>query len=772
MTEEGRLPHLRLNKRGSIGRRTVRRGTAYKAAKRDPGQFYRAQRRKLVSIAERYEEEKRDGAKHGLEPRLIFKISLSEPASDARLRNELKGAGIETISSSSNKMGYWVAFSDDAKFTGFLRKLEGRRRSEKTTFVDIISGIGEIPPGEKISESLRKGRPAAGEQDYMDIWIWKMTEGRVERFFDGLSSMIKKGGGEITDRYVSEGSYIVRARCGRGLMWEIAGMRDVERIDRAPHVDIEPMLAADVKSLDVEGAPGKDSQGVLIVDSGLLNHPLIEGAIAGHIDLPSHGGREVRRQNNDDVGHGTLAAGIALYGDVEECLRRGRFSPGILLYSAKVLYKDRKYGDAVFDSKRLLESQIKWALDSVARDHPNCSIANISFGDGGNRMRPGERQLRIASLIDDLAVRHPNMLFTVSAGNNMYYDEESKPYPEYMIGNEKFGIIDPATSAHGITVGSVFPSEPGGAGTRYSPSPFTRTGPGLRGMVKPELVDDGGGSDDSLVSINPKWSDDGRMFTLTKGTSFSAPKIAHYMAKIKQEFPGSSRNFVKALLLSSASIPSQMPGSLGRTPTDGSDTDLQKVLNVYGYGRADLGKALHSDQKRVLLEHQGKIRVDTVDYFPIMVPGGFFREPGRKSIGVSLAFDPPVDRNRNDYMGATVEYMLIKNLPVREAITMIKKAQADAGDNPPKLPQKNVLKMHPGVRLRSKGMHQKSVVKYEGRPRINHELPLILAVTCVGRWLDKGHMQGYSVVVTLEHSAMADLYNAVKVRNASKAMVR
>jgi len=60
----------------------------------------------------------------------------------------------------------------------------------------------------------------------------------------------------------------------------------------------------------------------------------------------------------DEVGHGTEVAGIAAYGDLQECLEDKTFKPETWVFSAKVMFKDED-GYATYDEKELTCSSIR-----------------------------------------------------------------------------------------------------------------------------------------------------------------------------------------------------------------------------------------------------------------------------------------------------------------------------------------------------------------------------------------------------------------------------
>lgn len=764
--------HLPLIKSSIFDKKKKSGGFGYAKTKRDVNEFYKAEIKKLDFIGDTYKKDKETYHNY-FDPNLIFKIKLTNGHSpyDESFRNELKRAGIETIASAPDKQGYWVAFTDDADFSKFRLKLKTRISKDKATFVDMIDGIEEIPPEEKLDKSLREKPLVKDKSEYLTVEIWKMEDNQLQKFMHGLSSLIKDNHGEICDTLAIDSFCILRIKCDSLLLAKLIKLREVSHVERLPQISPRVKLDADIETFDVHGSPDEDKPGILIVDSGINNHPLLEYAIASKNVFPSFDGKIRKDVDIDDVGHGTMVAGIALYGDVGKCIQDKKFDPQVWLHSAKVMYMG-DYGNAVFHEKSLLEHQLKDAIEQTVKEHPRCKIVNISLGDSNRKMWPGQRQFRIASLIDELAFQYCDILFTIAAGNNQDDVSEYETYPNYLIDDDaRVKIIDPATSIHGITVGSIFPF--GAANSDY-PSPFTRVGLGLQRAIKPELVDYGGGFDQDLTTINSRWLEEGRLFTLDRGTSLSAPKIAHFLAKLKDAFPDASRNFLKALLLSSAVVPSDLPSPLNEINVCKND-DLQKILSIFGYGKPDLTRALYSESNRVLLTHDGKIRLNCVELFEINLPKEFFTENGRRIIEITLVFDPPTNRNRANYLGVTMEYHLFKNSSVENVRRTYEEIKIDEKNESivPEQLHNREIKMLPGVNLRKKGAHQKSIKKYCKKPKIIFDEPLVLAVICQKKWFDQNkYQQPYSVIVTFTHEHEIDLYNMIRLKNKARARVR
>jgi len=770
--------HLILPVAENFGRRKRVMKFGYAVNERNVEQFYRTEIRKLNFIKTEFEKERERFGKY-FDPNLIFKIKIDEKhsVSEDGMRDALKYAGITTISSAPDKKGYWIAFTDDAEFTKFKTKLSKRLGQQNATFIDAIDGIDDIPKEEKIGDVL-KNEPIQEKEGFVhiDVEIWRMSENRLGSFLSGLDTLINENSGTITDQLVTENFCLLRIKIDKKLFEQIIEMREIAHVDRPPRIRIDSILNSDLKELEIKGSPAKDAHGILVIDSGILHHPLLDSAIKDEIALALRSGKITSTKKIDDVGHGTQVAGVSLYGDVQECVERKQFIPEIWIYSAKVMYKN-EFGLSQFDPDELLEHQMKDAVEQIVTKYPLCRIINLSIGNTANKMFEGQRQFNLASLIDELSIKFPKIIFVISAGNNSDDVGSSEEYPNYFLEKAKrMKIVDPATAAHALTVGSIFRYTHKQNGRHLDfPSPFTRVGPGLRDMIKPELVEYGGGYGNDIVTLNPLWLKEGRLFTLSSGTSFSAPKVSHHLAKLMNVFPNAPRNLIKAMLISSASIPKQRPEPLGVIDPCHSTKDMKSLLNIYGYGKPNFEKAIYSDDNRVLLLHDGMIKLDHVQFFTINLPEQFIKEKGERKISVTLVYDPPINRNRTDYLGIAMEFHLFKNAAIdkiRNAYRQIKVGEK-LEEVIPKDLQKHEIKLTPGSNLRKKGVHQTASKIFTKQPKIDIRNPLVLAVVCQNRWVnEEGFEQPYSVIVNFEHVLQIDLYNQILLRNKTRARVR
>ena len=245
-----------------------------------------------------------------------------------------------------------------------------------------------------------------------------------------------------------------------------------------------------------------------------------------------------------------MVAGVARTVISRECVDTKRFHHSWIL-SAKVMRAviDPKDGavHSSYDEEKLLETQILRALESFTGRYNNARVVNISFGDPALCISGEKQQSMHASFIDEMA-HERDLMFVIAAGNNDIMDFPDK-YPHYsakMTGVQgKSGIIYICLTVGSITQDYISYEAEGSLVPRWGPSPFTRTGPGLNGMIKPELVETGGTipytvrthylmetAQTGIVVVNPRWMEEGTLLTTDYGTSLSGPKIANYLARL------------------------------------------------------------------------------------------------------------------------------------------------------------------------------------------------------------------------------------------------
>jgi len=757
----------------------------------------------LGKIKHSFEEDKRKFSKF-FDPNLIFRIELNQNVDEEEFKKFLERSHIKVISPSPEGKGFWISLAEDESLEEVKKRLKEYGEKERHKQFDAIECFQPILKEEKIGEQLKEKPLEDEEEAYLDIEVWRMEDDRLQKFLKGFEELLRFNRGRITDKFITENLCLLRVKINKSTFEEIIRLREICRIDRPPKPYITfQILSFPLEKFEVGESPPSNATAIAILDSGILsNHPLLEKAVGDEIAVPLLSSDKIKEEKpQDDVGHGTKVAGIALYGDIKRCIEERRFNPEIWILSAKVMYKN-DIGEAEYNPEELLEHQLERAIRYFIENYPNCKVVNISLGDKYKKMFGNKRQFPLATLIDELA-KELDIIFVISAGN-LNPEENGYPnrYPNYLIEETpKVKIIDPASSAYAVTVGAVSqefgPSDRRPQEILFSPakenypSPFTCVGLGYKRMIKPELVEEGGNiiyspsdplkTEDiggKLVVINPDWLKDGKLFTVAHGTSFSAPKVSHYLAKLFNFFPDRSPNLIKALLLASAEIPDERPQPLSDVNFNDSDSKLLDLLKIYGYGKPNFERAISSEINDVLLIAENRIKPNSIHLYYFYLPREFIEQSGKREISVVLVYNPPVRRNRIDYLGIGMEFHLFKNLNIEEIIygyrTILKTGiHPELEDIVPEELKLKEIDLHPGVRTRKKGLHQKGIKIYSRRPSINHEKPLILAVISQDRWVNNPeYLQDYAIVVKIKHTSRIDIYNQIKQKLEIEERIR
>lgn len=85
-------------------------------------------------------------------------------------------------------------------------------------------------------------------------------------------------------------------------------------------------------------------------------------------------------------------------------------------------------------------------------------------------------------------------------------------------------------------------------------------------------------------------------------------------------------------------------------------------------------RAISSGGTRATMTYDGEMPVDTIRIHPIPVPDLFRLGSGaERSITVTLAFDPPVRRQRREYIAASMQVDLYRNMDPDELASILRK---------------------------------------------------------------------------------------------------
>lgn len=272
-----------------------------------------------------------------------------------------------------------------------------------------------------------------------------------------------------------------------------------------------PEILHNIKKLETEETgyeinfdiipPDDISPAVCVIDSGIQEeHKLIDKAIdkpSSHCYLP---GVNDSGDHVPNGGHGTRVAGAVLY--PSGIPRNGTYKMPCWLQNARVLDHNNSIPEELFPPNLLRSIIKKYHLESAKKTRLyNHSIASFY----PCRL---QHMSAWAAEIDNLSYEH-DVLFLQAAGN-IHEDFPGpirvgiiphlltgKKYPRYLL-ERSCRIPNPAQSLQALTVGSICNGEyedqdKVSLGKVDWPSPFSATGPGIWNVIKPDVVEYGGG---------------------------------------------------------------------------------------------------------------------------------------------------------------------------------------------------------------------------------------------------------------------------------------
>jgi len=683
-----------------------------------------------------------------------------------------------------------VLFSNDAELQEFRRRLreysqgtpEGQVNPRYASLMNAIEELGPLRAEDRLGPILR--REGLNPQNFVpervyvvDVELWDIgtQQERVVRVNE-ITAIIEGRGGRILDRYVGRTLTLFRVSADGRLVQAILDMEDVASVDVPPEPE---NLTAELLDLGIEdfGDPvalPADAPSIGVLDTGVTaRHPLLAPAVGLAIGVPD-------RLRADDVhGHGTRVASVAVYGDVRQCATARRFAPEVRVHCAKIVNDAGR-----FDDEKLVPSQVRTAITELAR--AGCRVFNISLCDP-RMVYAGDKVTSWAAILDEVA-REFDIVIVVSAGNYRIpagaAEEHFQSYPRYLV-TPNVRILEPATAVIPLTVGALAESAavPARADLNVGlqpvaregePAPFTRSGPGVNDVLKPELCEFGGNllfdgaaqsfsryDECAVVTLNNEYLR--RLFSTAVGTSLAAPRVAHKAALVWQRFADGSANLVRALLASSAAIPVAAEERLLQIGADAPP-------RVCGYGVPDVTLATTSDDSRVVLYADDSIGLDRFFVYEIPVPEEFVNTAGERYIQVTLAFDPPTRHTRVDYMGTRMSFRLVRGATLDEVVEHYRRRAEDEGPIP-EMPDRYNCALSPGPNFRDRGTLQRAKFTMRQNPRGDYGETYLLVVRCERRWSgDEDAPQRFAVVVELGHARVDQLY--ARIRDRVRVRVR
>lgn len=560
----------------------------------------------------------------------------------------------------------------------------------------------------------------------------------------------------------------------------IASIRSIESRPRFQTFS-EVLEAFRVQELAPIQSPSRDAPVVCIVDTGVTaGNPFLEKVVRKNFARSF-----LKKQPNnpeDEHGHGSAVASLASYYALN--LANGAENrPRLWIASARILDATNQIEDERLFS-RILEDVVEFFTAKDIR------IFCLALGDDRKIWADSSRRILprtswVARRIDQLS-RQYDVVFVTCTGNIDLAElsdfvKEGKNYPEYL-AEETARLLDPGQAALAITVGSVAPGtkivaarDSRAIALRHQPSPFTRSGPGIRRETKPEVVEYGGNLafDSSMgrvrenrgLQVAAASRQLSPALSFWTGTSFAAPRVAHRLALIDQDLRSlgitPTAPLLRAFLVNSATYREENGELATIRKAFSGDEQRDQVYMLLGHGVPDHDRATGCDDYSVVAFFQGDIQPDHVVFFDVPVPSELAKSNDQRQLTVTVVHAPEVQRwGLERYFGVDLRWRMFRGDKDRDDIVEAMSEPVDESDEvtldemlldeqeETTLPKE--LKFKPTFRKRSRGSVQHACYQWSQHKKEYSDGHYTLAVAAYQRWQRKVENVPFAVVVRLE----------------------
>jgi hypothetical protein len=511
-------------------------------------------------------------------------------------------------------------------------------------------------------EYRRQRIPDTDEQYQRKVVDWEQRTQTAEIQRDELAMerqdyltnfIVQIYNGELLSGFIDlQDSFGFRAKMnGMALKDLIRGYAYLFEVVESDQIQVEEPASEfpDSQGVDII-TPEEGSPVICVIDSGIQEqHVLLSPAILSQYSKNYVPGEDTTSDQAPDGGHGTKVAGGILYGN-NIPKNDGSYQPPCFLVNARILDRNSALSDKLYPAQ---------LMEQIADDFDGINIFNMSVASSGpcRTMHMSSWAAKLDSLI-----HQRKLLFVIAAGNvrssTQRQDrpgvrehlEAGRTYPQYLLQPSSH-LANPAQSILSLTVGSVCladfeDDDRKSFGTRDHISAFSRTGPGLWGAIKPDVVEYGGDllrekngylvtQHNTVSALVVKTGPNRTGYAV--GTSFAGPKVAHIIAHLAKRFPNDSTLLYKALIVQSARLPEH--------------TFYQPNINVmraFGFGIPDLQRAIANTPYRVTFVAEGSVSAHQANLYSVKVPAEITRAGGNYDIllEVTLTYTAEPRRTR------------------------------------------------------------------------------------------------------------------------------
>lgn len=725
----------------------------------------------------------------GIDPTLVFKVRATARPTDESVFGR---QGLNVLGETADYT-YFVLAEDQGDALG--QAIERYRRTgDLRSFFALIDDIEPYGPDDRRGAGLDDLGDRFPGRQVVDTGLWAAGDLREANARVGVvEAVLDRTGGSVQLRSVTARRTYLRVEVTADGLDDLLDTSVVEfvRTPPVPFLDFRDWWSLggdDIQRVDEPGAVVG-----LLDDAPATAHSLLNGLILS-VESLAPSGYPWQQQGS----HGTEVAGRILFPKLAEELRDVAPITAVgAIRAVRILEPDPNRSDNPprFATYAVPHELVADAIRHLHNEH-QVKVFNLSVGYAEPfndlHLQP------LTETVDDL-IRELDIVVIVPTGNaDIYLNAHTASghhivddKPEFFFTPEH-RLAEPGPAALALTIGSLAqsgaPAEmPNRFGWRAAAetneaSPFSRSGPGLgtnsKRANKPDLVHFGGNTvindtgqavpnepGTSVVTTTSRHTD-GRIFAAVNGTSFAAPTVARVAADVAHAYPDASANLIRALVASSAAQP----------PPADSLTETRQRRLVYGLGMPNSTQATNSDERRVTMTYDGRMGIDTVQIHPLPVPEIFRRgSGGERTIAVALAFDPPVRRQRREYLACTMKIDIYRNINPDELADML--IRQDPDDSHELITDRRRLDLKPGTNTVGNATLQVRTWSRRQTFIDDDETFFIVATHKAQTWArddPKYTSQRYALAVTLDDQNLvqADLRELLTQRVRTAARVR
>ncbi len=402
----------------------------------------------------------------------------------------------------------------------------------------------------------------------------------------------------------------------------------------------------------------------------------------------------------DEVGHGTLVAGLVALGDDFYKDVKPKYYSKAKIFVIKVLQQDND----PLDIPKLL-SDIRFA-----KRHYGIRIFNMSLVIP-NAKKYNETYSQFAYELDKLAFEEDVLVF-ISVGNfndkslKALIEEEphqDHEYPDFFyklnsetdVHNcEDTNICVPSESLNNISVGALAGNlekndcsdvTPNALYPAYYSRKFhydfsqkintQNIKQKNKHLNKPDFVFEGGDLFDENVGIeilrSPFVSRD-KFFGKTCGTSLATPLVTSYAAEILNSYPKLRTQTVKALLVNSAKYETK-----SKLPHFKNKPD-SLLKSLVGFGKPSKEELLLNYDNSITFIVEDNINVGEILKIPLELPKYLKKSGNKLQFDISLCFSfRPIKDNQLDYLPLHISFNIVQNKAIEDIAFGVAKKNVD-----------------------------------------------------------------------------------------------